>query len=101
MGFIKSLVSKVAVAVAVGAAEQSARHATNDWWKGRKQTQGEKQDDQEVPVVDPPRPFNMFRSMADRVQAYREKREAKAWLAKQTKPEPETVVEETPVQPQE
>ena len=52
MSFVKNLVSKVTIAIAAGAAQQTAIHHTTEWWNKRKQNK----DDDTIENIGEPKP---------------------------------------------
>lgn len=82
MAFLKQLASKVAIAVAAGAAEQSVRHAVSDAWKKRKEAKGEAQDNATTEEgTTPTNPIGKF--FSDKWAKFKADREAREYLAKQ------------------
>jgi hypothetical protein len=82
MAFIKSLLSKVTIAVAAGAAEQSVRHAVSDAWNKRKQNKNGEQDaalgDVDTKPVHPVKRF-----FSDKMDEFRKRRAATEYVKQQ------------------
>jgi hypothetical protein len=107
-GFIKQLVSKVAIMTAAGAAEQTAKHAASEWWQKRKQKKADQEEgfgEVEVapasllPVAEGKHFPNLKELVMSKVNKFKQDRAGREWLKRQTAeqqaPSPEKGSDET------
>jgi hypothetical protein len=98
MSFIKNLISKVTIAVAAGAAQQTAVHHTTEWWNKRKQNK----DDETVENIGEPKSDGSLletatRPFSDFIARFKANRDARKYVGEQTqaKPSEESDTEES------